>query len=95
MSNSELQGGRASISGGTTPQEIGEFWDEHDFTEFEAQSPDVSDEFEFDVQSERHLVALEPGLLQAAIALARAQGIEVQSLINLAVKEALHRSAGQ
>lgn len=81
----------ASISGGKTPEEIGEFWDSHDFTDYEAASREVTDEFEFKIQSVRHLVSLDPRLVQEAIASAHRQGIAVQTLVNLAVKEALDR----
>lgn len=83
---------KASISGGTTPEEIGEFWDAHDLSDYLDQTTDVTEGFESEIQSVRHLVALEPRLLQEAIRSAHRQGITVATLVNLAVKEALGRS---
>ena len=91
MDGKEAQSEPASISRGTTAREIGEFWDSHDFTDYEAECPDVTDQFEFDIQSVRHLVAVDPDLLQEAITSAHRKGIAVRSLINLALREALDR----
>jgi CopG antitoxin of type II toxin-antitoxin system len=83
---------KASISGGKTPEEIGEFWDIHDLTDYLDQTTDVTDQLEIDIQAVRHLVALDPQLLQQAISRAHREGITVETLVNLAVKEALGRS---
>ncbi|MPZ14398.1 MAG: hypothetical protein GEU73_08235 [Chloroflexi bacterium] len=83
--------GRASISGGVTPEEIGEFWDTHDLSDYLDRTKDVTGQFEFDIHSVRHLVALDPQVLQQAIVSAREQGITVQTLVNLAVRDALTR----
>jgi hypothetical protein len=32
---------RSSISQAVTLEEMGEFWDEHDFTEYDTDAPDV------------------------------------------------------
>lgn len=66
--------GKASISGATTPEEIGEFWDTHDVADYLDQTTDVRDRFESDIQSVWHLVALAPRLLQEAISRARRLG---------------------
>ena len=58
MDGKEAQSEPASISRGTTAREIGEFWDRHDFTDYDAECTDVTDRFEFDIQSVRHLVAV-------------------------------------
>jgi len=85
------QEGKASISGGATPEGIGGFWDTHDLSDYVDQTKDVTDQFEFEIQTVRHLVALDPHVLQEAIESAREQGITVQTLANLAVREALTR----
>jgi uncharacterized DUF497 family protein len=81
------------FSTGTTLEEIGEFWDTHDFTDYEALCPDVTDQFEIEIRSTRHLVAIDPELMERAITSAHKQGIAVQTLINLAVRDALDRSS--
>lgn len=84
--------GKASVSGGTTPEEIGEFWDTHDLSDYLDQTTDITDRFDSDIQSVRHLVALDPRLLREAIRRAHRQGITVETLVNIAVKDALGRS---
>ena len=79
----------ASISGGRTPEQIGEFWDTHDFTDYEDICPDVTDQFEISIEAVQHLVAIDPDVLAEASALARRKGISVQTLINLAVRQAV------
>lgn len=91
----EQEAGRSSISQASTIEEMGEFWDTHDFTDYEASCPDVTDQFEINIQYERHLVALHPQLMQEAIAAAQRQGISVQTLVNLAVKDALEHPLGE
>jgi hypothetical protein len=74
---------------------MGEFWDTHDFTDYEASCPDVTDQFQINIQQESHLVVLHPQLMQEAIAAAERQGISVQTLVNLAVKDALIHPVGK
>lgn len=83
---------KASISQGTTPEQIGEFWDTHDLTDYLDQTTDVTDQVEVDIQSTQYLIAIEPHLLRDAINCAKRQGITVETLVNLAVQNALDRS---
>ena len=77
---------RSSISGATSLQEMGEYWDTHDLPD---NCPDVTDQFEIYIEAEQHLVAIDPDLLQDAIAAAQAKGITVETLVNLAVRQAV------
>ena len=36
-----MSGGKSSISNAGTLEEMGEFWDTHDFTDFDTDRPDV------------------------------------------------------
>ena len=54
---------------------MGEFWDTHDFTQFDTDAPDV----EFTVSS---AVSIEPDLLAAMEKQARLRGIGVETLVN-------------
>jgi len=83
---------KSSISGSSGPAEIGEFWDNHDLTDFEAQTRDVTGEIEIAIQAESHLVALDPEVMRSAIETARERGIALETLVNLAVREATKRS---
>lgn len=83
----------SSISGGKTPWEIGEFWDTHDLTEYDEQTKDVTDQVEVHLPAKPLRVAVDPGLLEEASATARRRGISLETLINLAIREALDRRA--
>ena len=72
----------SSVSKTNTPQEIGEFWDEHDFTEFDTDEPDA----EFNVSC---TVSIEPDLLSALEKQARLRHIKVETLVNLWLHEKL------
>lgn len=74
-----------SISKARSYQEIGEYWDTHDVSEIWDQSEPV--EFEIDIQSEVHYVALEPKLAADISQLAQQKGITSQTLVNLWLRE--------
>lgn len=60
---------------------MGEFWDKHDFTEFD--DPNASDaEFHVTVA-----IPIEPDLLSDIEELAHRRGINVETLVNLWLKE--------
>jgi hypothetical protein len=72
---------KSSVSKANSPEKLGEFWDKHDFTEFD--NPALSD-VEFGVAA---AVSIEPDLLSDIEELARQRGIEVETLVNLWLKE--------
>ena len=76
-----------SISKARTLREIGDFWDSHDAADFEAETYPV--EFDVDVQTRRHYVAMDPDLLRRLRQEAQARGISAESLINLWLQERL------
>ena len=60
---------------------MGEFWDKHDFTEFnDPNAPDV--DFQVTVA-----IPIEPDLLSDLEELAHRRGIKVETLVNLWLKE--------
>jgi hypothetical protein len=85
----------SSISHARTLWEIGEFWDTHDLTEYEDQTRDVTDQFDVALPSKSLRVAVDPGLPEEARATARRRGISLETLVNLAIREALDRRASQ
>jgi len=76
-----------SISKARTLREIGDFWDSHDAADFEAQTYPV--EFDVDIQTRQHYVAMDPDLLKQLRQEAQARGISAESLINLWLQERL------
>ncbi len=74
---------RSSISQADSYQAIGEFWDTHDFTDFD--DPARPDE-EFEIQD---TVRIEAGLLTAIEKLAYARGVSSETLVNLWLQEKL------
>ncbi len=82
---------RSSISKATTYQEMGEFWDTHDLTDYDDQTYEV--EFEVDLQSEITYIPLEKSLLAKVRALAKKRGVSPETLLNLWVQEKLLEAA--
>ena len=73
---------RSTISQATTDEGIGEFWDNHDFTEFDDDSPDVAFEVSF-------AVPVEVELFSAIEKEARKRGVAVETLVNLWLQQKL------
>ena len=72
---------RSSVSKASSPEKMGEFWDKHDFTEFD--DPNARDvEFNITVA-----IPIEPDLLSDLEELAHMRGIRVETLVNLWLKE--------
>ena len=75
----------SSISKSRSIQEMAEFWDTHDATDFDDQTHEV--EFSFDLRSHRHYIAIDPDLLARLRELAAARGLSAGSLANLWLQE--------
>lgn len=72
---------KSSISKAASPEKMGEFWDKHDFSEFDdPNAPDA--EFHVTVA-----IPIEPDLLSDIEELARRRGVKVETLVNLWLKE--------
>jgi len=76
---------KTSISKAGSYQEIGEFWSEHDLTDFWDQTEPV--EFEVDIRSEKRYYPLERDLAGEVTKIAQMRGIAVETLLNLWIKE--------
>lgn len=72
----------SSISRSNTLEGMGEFWDSHDFTGFDADVPDV----QFNICC---AVPLDPDLLSALEKQAQARGLSLETLINLWLQQKL------
>lgn len=75
----------SSISHARTVAEMADFWDTHDATDFEDQTHEV--DFEFDLHTRHHYIAIEPDLLARLEDIAQERGIGVESLANLWLQE--------
>ncbi len=73
------------ISKASSYQEIGEFWSEHDLTDFWDQTKPV--EFEVNIQSEKIYYPLERDLANEVSKIANKRGVAVETLLNLWIKE--------
>lgn len=85
MAENETEG-LTSISHARTIEEIGEFWDSHDLTDFEDQTHAVEIEVRL---PHRRRVALAPALAGRLEQRARRDGVSVETLVNLWVAERL------
>jgi len=74
-----------SISKAKTIEEIGDFWDSHDFTDFDTDAPDV----DFQVLCS---VPIDLELYSLVEKQAKKRGVKVETLINLWVHEKLAES---
>jgi len=73
----------SSVSRADSIEQMGEFWDQHDFTDFDDQAaPDV----DFTVRSG---VPLEPDLLARVEEQAARRGVSAETLVNLWLQEKL------
>ena len=82
----------SSISRADTLEKMGEFWDKHDFTEFDNQ--DIPDA-EFEVTC---AVPIEEELFSSVEKQAKLRGVKVETLVNLWLQQKLAehmRSAAQ
>ncbi len=78
---------KTSLSRASSYREIGEFWETHDLSDFWEQTKPV--EFEVDIQTEKSYYPLERDLAVEVDKIAQQQGVSVETLLNLWVKEKL------
>ena len=76
----------SSISKSDSDEKIGEFWDRHDFTDFDTNAPDA----EFEIIS---TVPVQLELLNEIEAHAVKRGMKVETLVNQLVQQQLDEEA--
>jgi hypothetical protein len=76
----------SSISRADTDREIGEFWDTHDFTDFDTDAPDI----EFEIAC---TVPIAGDLFSEIEKQARQRGVNVETLVNLWLRQKLAEQA--
>ncbi|MGK7876938.1 MAG: CopG family antitoxin [Xenococcaceae cyanobacterium] len=72
----------SSISKADTDEKIGNFWDTHDFTDFDTDAPDV----QFEIAC---AVPIEVELFSAIEQQAKKRGVTVEALVNLWLQQKL------
>ncbi len=78
----------SSISNASTYKEIGEFWDEHDSTEF---GGDAEAQFVLRLGREQHYFAIDRTLYARIRVLAQQRGISEETLANRCIQERLEQ----
>jgi hypothetical protein len=73
---------KSSISQAASLEEMGEFWDTHDFTEYDTDAPDIN----FEIAC---AVPIELDLFTSLEKQARLRGIKVETLVNLWLQQKL------
>jgi len=81
---------KSSISRAASYEEIADFWDSHDLSDFENELEEVS--LDVDLQSRKTYFALDQALSDRVRVLARRRGIPAGTLVNLWVQEKLRDS---
>ena len=76
---------KATISGGRSYQGVGEYWDEHDLSDFWKLTKPV--DIEVAIKGQRHYYPLEESLSQRVTRMARARGVSPETLVNLWIRE--------
>ncbi|MGH9831506.1 MAG: CopG family antitoxin [Blastocatellia bacterium] len=82
---------KSSISKASSYEEMGEFWDTHDLTDYWDQTEPV--EFTVNIQSEITYYPLESSLSDRVQAIAKQRGVSAETLLNLWVQEKLQEAA--
>jgi hypothetical protein len=76
---------KSSISKASSYQEIGEFWDTHDLSDYWSRTRPAH--FEVDIQSEAIYYPVEPALSARMSSIAKRRGVSPETLLNLWLQE--------
>ncbi len=82
-------GRKSSVSQAATYAGIGDFWDEHDLSDYWGKTRSVR--ADVDLESEESLYAIEKGLSQTICRAARERGVSPHTLINLWLQEKIQK----
>lgn len=80
-----MEKNKTSISRAASYQEIGEFWDNHDLTDFWEKTEPVK--FEVDIKSVRKYFPINRDLSEKVVQIAQKQGVSPETLLNLWIQE--------
>jgi hypothetical protein len=76
---------KTTISGASSYREIGDFWDEHDLSDYWDQTHEV--QMDVDIQSSTTYVPVESALAERLRAEAESRGVSARTLLNQWVLE--------
>jgi hypothetical protein len=82
---------KSSVSKARSYAEIGEFWDEHDLSDFWRKTKKVK--FDVDIQSEVTYYPIERDLSEKIQSLARRRGVSSDTLVNLWLEQKIKEQA--
>jgi len=80
---------KSGVSKARTYAEIGEFWDEHDLSDFWAKTRPAQADVE--LESEESLYAIEKGLSETIRREAKERGVSPHTLVNLWLQEKIQK----
>ena len=80
---------KSSISNATSYEEIGEFWDEHDTTEYWEQTYPVEFTINLGSKSQVTYYGIDKSLAEKISAVAERKGMSAETLLNMWVQEKL------
>ncbi len=80
---------KGSISKTGTYTGIGDFWDEHDLSDYWSKTRSIRTDVE--MESEESLYAIEKGLSQTICRAAKERGVSPHTLINLWIQEKIQK----
>jgi hypothetical protein len=87
----DMRKNKSSISKARSYAEIGEFWDEHDLSDFWRKTKKVK--FDVDVESEVTYYPIEKSLSDRIQSLARKRGVSSDTLVNLWLDQKIKEQA--
>jgi CopG antitoxin of type II toxin-antitoxin system len=82
---------KSSLSEAQSYKEIGEFWDNHDLTDYWDHTKPV--EFEVEIESEATYFPVETSLSAKLVSLAKQRGVSPETLLNLWIQEKVKEEA--
>lgn len=84
---------KSSISKAGSYQEIGEFWDTHDLSDFWDETAEAT--FEVNLQSDVFYYAVELSLSSKLHSIAEKRGVSPETLVNLWLREKVEQEAAK
>ena len=85
----DMRKSKSSISNATSYEEIGEFWDSHDLSDYWDRTKPV--EFDIDISSEVTYYPVEADLSERIASIAKRKGISAETLLNLWLQERVRK----
>jgi hypothetical protein len=82
---------KSSLSEAQSYKEIGEFWDNHDLTDYWDKTKAV--EFDVEIESEATYFPVETSLSAKLVSLAKQRGVSPETLLNLWIQEKVKEEA--